>query len=336
MVDVVAFDAFGLENLKVVNRDPVAPGRGEVTVAVRAVSLNYRDLMMVRGHYNPKLGLPLIPCSDGAGVVTAVGEGVTDLAVGDRVCSTMIPDWEDGRPNGRILSTTLGGPIDGLFAQERTLPAKAFLKLPDGIGWAEAACLPVAGLTAWSSLVTEGAIGKGSKVLLLGTGGVSMMALDIATRLGAEVLITSSSDEKLARARDLGASHTVNYRDNPRWDKAVLEIWPEGADCTLEVGGVGTFDLSVKATGFGGTVALIGVLAAGDKPINLTASFMKRLRLQGILVGSRREFHDYLAFVAEHRLEPVISHRLEGLGSAREAFELMAAGSHFGKIAIEL
>ncbi|MDJ0839764.1 MAG: NAD(P)-dependent alcohol dehydrogenase [Acidobacteriota bacterium] len=336
MVSIVHFESFGLENLEVTQRELGEPGPGQVRVKVHAVSLNYRDLLMVKGGYNPRLKLPMIPCSDGAGEITAVGEGVDNLAVGDRVCSTMIPDWEGGRPAASIQYTTLGGPVDGLLAEEVILPANAFLKIPDYLDWAQAACLPVAGLTAWSSLVTEAKIGKGSKVLLLGTGGVSIMALGIAKALGAEVVITSGSDEKLARARELGADHTINYKTTPRWDKAVTAVYPEGVDCTLEVGGDGTFDLSVKSTGLGGTIALIGVLAASNKAVNLTAAFMRRLRLQGILVGSRSEFADYLAFLAQSRIEPVISHRFEGLAGAPEAFRLMEAGGHFGKIVIEL
>jgi NADPH:quinone reductase-like Zn-dependent oxidoreductase len=261
---------------------------------------------------------------------------VTDLAVGDRVCSTMIPDWEGGRPGAHILKTTLGGPVDGMLAEARTLPAHALTKIPDYMSWAEAACIPVAGLTAWSALVTEAGVGEDDKVLLLGTGGVSMMALDIAKALGAEVVITSSSEEKLATARERGAAHGLDYRAEPRWDKAVTRIYPEGVDCTLEVGGVGTFDLSVKATGIGGTVALIGVLAASDQAVNLTAAFMKRLRLQGILVGSRTELRDYLAFMAKHEIHPLISHRFSGLGEAKQAFDVMEAGGHVGKIVIEL
>lgn len=336
MTKRVEFDTFGLENLKLVERETPAPGPGQVTVAVEAVSLNYRDLLMVLGHYNPRLPLPLVPCSDGAGKITAVGEGVEHLAVGDFVCSTMIPDWEGGRPNGRVLRGTMGGPLDGFLAESRTVNANAVVKAPTYLSAAEASCLPVAGLTAWSSLVTEGRIGPGSKVLLLGTGGVSMMALGIAKALGAEVVITSSSDEKLARAKELGADHTINYKENPRWDKAVLEIYPEGVDVTVEVGGAGTFDLSVKSTGFGGVIALVGVLAQAGKGPNLTAAFMKRLRLQGILVGSHEEFAAYNAFLEEHKIKPVISHSFRGFDEVGSAFNTMASGSHFGKIVIEL
>lgn len=336
MVKAIHCQSFGLDHLHVVESTAPEPGAGEVRVAVKAVSLNYRDYMMIMGRYNPYQRLPLIPCSDGAGLVSAVGPGVGDLAVGDRVCSTMIPDWEDGRPNPRIRKTTLGGPVDGMLAEERTLPARALLKTPAYLSFEEAACLPVAGLTAWSALVTECEIGRGSRVVLLGTGGVSMMALAIAKSLGATVAITSSSDAKLSRAAELGADFCINYREHPAWDDKVLEIFPAGADSVLEVGGDGTFDLSVKATAMGGRIALIGVLAAQKKAVNLVPVFMKRIRVQGILVGSRTEFRTYLAHLERYRPRPVIGEQLDGLDKAATAFQLMASGDHFGKIVIRL
>ncbi len=336
MVRAVHCPSFGLENLQLTELDAAAPRENEVVVAVKAVSLNYRDYMTVTGAYNPRQPLPLIPCSDGSGVVEAVGSNVVDLAPGDRVCSTMIPDWEAGRPDFSIRKTTLGGPIDGLLAERRSLPANALLKIPDYLDFEEAACLPVAGLTAWSALVSECKIGKGSKVLLLGTGGVSMMALGIAKSLGATVAITSSRDEKLARAKQLGADHIVNYRDQPAWADQVLKIFPAGADCVLEVGGEGTFDQSVKATAMGGRIALIGVLATQKKAVNLVPVFMKRLRVQGILVGSRTEFRSYLDHLERHELRPVIGARFVGLERAAEAFALMASGDHFGKIVLRI
>jgi len=335
-VKSVVFDAFGLENLRLTERSVEAPRGDEVEVRVHAVSLNYRDLLMVLGRYNPRLKLPLVPCSDGAGTVTAVGPEVGDLAVGDRVCSTMIPDWVGDEPGPDLLKTTLGGPVDGLLSERRVLPERCWLKIPDYLGLEEAACLPVAGLTAWSALITESGIGAGSRVLLLGTGGVSMRALGIAGAMGAEVIITSSSDEKLARARALGAHHTINYRKIPKWAAAVREIVPEGVDCVLEVGGDGTFDQSVKATRVGGMIALIGVLAEQSQAVNLTAVLMRRIRVQGILVGSRRAFTEYLAFMATTKLHPVIDRVFNGMEEARSAFEIMASGAHFGKLVIRL
>jgi NADPH:quinone reductase-like Zn-dependent oxidoreductase len=234
------------------------------------------------------------------------------------------------------LKTTLGGPVDGLLCDQRVLPERCWLKIPDYLSFEEAACLPVAGLTAWSALITEGRIGPGSRVLFLGTGGVSMMGLGIAEAMGAEVIITSSSDEKLSRARALGAHHTVNYRTVPAWSKAVRAIVPEGVDCVLEVGGDGTFDHSVRATRVGGIVALIGVLAARNQPVDLTAVLMRHIRVQGILVGSRRAFIEYLAFMATTKQHPIIDQVFEGLDKARSAFETMASGAHFGKLVIRV
>ncbi|CAM2065097.1 NAD(P)-dependent alcohol dehydrogenase [Sulfidibacter corallicola] len=336
MIQVAAFDTFGLEHLRLQDRPQASLGPQDVRVRIHAASLNYRDLLMIQGLYNPRLGLPLIPCSDGAGEVLEVGSEVEDLNVGDRVCSTMIPDWEEGEPGSMLLNTTLGGPVDGMLARERVLPRQAWLKLPDYLDYDQAATLPVAGLTAWTALVTEGGIERGSRVLLLGTGGVSIMALQIAKALGAEVIITSSSDEKLARAKEMGADHTINYRTHPKWEKEVLALAPGGVDLVVEVGGDGTFDRSVKSARVGGRIALIGVLAAQNTPVNLTSVIMKKIRVQGILVGSRADFKAYLAFLAEHRLEPVIDRVFEGLDQASSAFEVMAAGRHFGKIVVRI
>jgi len=335
MTEAVVFDEFGLENLRIEQRECKAPGPDEVRVGLRAASLNFRDYMMVKGLYNPRLAMPLIPLSDGAGEVLEVGPEVRDLAVGDRVCSTMIPDWEEGEATDSLFRTTLGGPVDGMLCRERTLTARAWMKMPRGFSFQEAACLPVAGLTAWRAL-NEASIGAGSKVLLLGTGGVSMMALGIAKALGAEVVITSGSNEKLDRARSLGADHCINYKTHPKWGKEVLGIYPNGVDVVVEVGGVGTFGQSARAIKFGGCISLIGVLANESKPINLTNILMRNIKVQGILVGSRAHFRSYLSFLEENRIKPVIDRVFKGLESAGQAFQLMEAGGHFGKIVIEL
>jgi len=336
MVRIASFDSFGLENLKVTSRKKRAPGPGDVSVKVEAVALNYRDLMMIRGQYDPRLKMPLIPCSDGAGEVIAVGEGVENLKVGDRVCSTMIPDWQGGKPSASLLHTTLGGPVDGMLAEVVVLPQQAFMKIPDNLSYQNAACLPVAGLTAWSALVTEGEIKPGGSVLLLGTGGVSMMALDIAKKLGVDITITSGSDGKLAHAQDRGADHLINYKENPKWSKAVRAIHPEGVDVAVEVGGDGTFDQSVRSVCNGGRVAMIGVLAAENKPVNLIALLMRQIRVQGILVGSRGAFADYIAFVEKHNIVPCIDTTFIGMGQIRNAFKLLASGEHIGKIVVKL
>ena len=336
MSRAVVFDAFGLSHLRVSENPENPPGPGQVRVALRAVSLNYRDLLMVRGHYNPKLAMPMIPCSDGAGEIIAIGAGVEGLQVGDRVCTTMIPDWEAGHPPSGLHESTLGGPAQGVLATERNLPANAVLPLPDAIDDLTACCLPVAGLTAWNALVETAAVGPGDRVLLLGTGGVSMMALGLAKQLGAQVAITSSSDVKLARAKVLGADLTINYREQPKWSKALRSSWQDGVDLVLEVGGAGTFDQSVKATKPGGCVALIGVLASGDHPVNLVPVLMNHIRVQGILVGSRAMFAQYLAFSAEQRPHVEIDKVFQGLDQAAEAFNYLAAAQHLGKVVIRI
>ena len=335
MTKAVLFDEFGLENLRVSGWEEDGPGPGQVRIRVHSVSLNYRDLLMVRGHYNPKIPLPLVPCSDGAGEVIAVGEGVEGLEIGDRVCSTMIPDWESGKPDNSIYATTTGGPAHGMLAEERTVNSNTVLKFPDHLSYDEAACLPVAGLTAWTAL-RAGGTQKGSKVLLLGTGGVSLMGLHIAKGLGAQTVITSSSQDKLERAKEMGVDHGVNYSDHPKWAREVLDFWPDGADTVVEIGGDGTFDQSVRAACVGGCVSLIGVLASRNTPVNLTAMLMRNIKAQGILVGSRADFAEYMTFVEKHGVGPVIHKTFEGLGSAHDALALMASGGHFGKIIIRI
>lgn len=336
MNQVTVFDAFGLDQLRRIERPPEPLGARDVRLRVASVSLNYRDYMMVCGTYNRRLPLPLIPCSDGSGTVLEVGAEVTHLREGDRVVTTMIPDWEDGLPGPKFLETTLGGPLDGMMAEQRVLPAHALFPLPNGMSLEQGCCLPVAGLTAWNALHAAGPLGPGSKVLLLGTGGVSIAALGIARALGAEVAITSSSERKLARAEALGANHLINYRLHERWEKQVREIWPDGADLVLEVGGDGTFDQSVRAVRNGGTIALIGVLAQQNKPVNLTTMLMRGIRAQGIIVGSRRSYREYLDFVSQHQLEQVIDLIYEGQISLRPALEHLASGAHFGKLVIRL
>lgn len=336
MPKAVCFSQFGLENLHQVSQPSKPLGAFDLRVSPKAVSLNYRDFLMIQGLYNPKLKLPIIPCSDGAGIVTEIGSSVTGFQPGDRVCSVMIPDWESGEPGHNILQTTLGGPLDGMLATEVVHPEHAFVKLPDSIPFPAGACLPVAGLTAWNSLVSFGKISQGSKVLLLGTGGVSMMALQIAKTLGAEVVITSGSEEKLEKARGMGADHGINYRLHPEWWRKVLEWSPLGVDLVLEVGGAGTFNQSVRAVRMGGKIALIGVLAESNSPVQLVPVLMKNIQVQGILVGHRQAFREYLQFVEHHQLEPPIDRIFQGFEKVSLAFQTMAKGHHFGKLVINI
>jgi NADPH:quinone reductase-like Zn-dependent oxidoreductase len=327
--------AFGLDRLTVAERPEPRPGFGQALVRVHAASLNYRDLMMVTGQYNPRQRLPLVPCSDGAGEVVAVGEGVTRVRAGDRVCAIFAQGWLAGEPGREMLRTTLGGPLDGMLAEQVVLAADGLVKVPDHLSYEEAATLPCAAVTAWSALVERG-LRSGESVLLQGTGGVSIFALQLAVHAGARVIITSSSDEKLARARELGAAAGINYRQVPEWGARARELaGGEGVDHVLEVGGAGTLAQSLQAVRVGGRIALIGVLSGAAAEVQLTSILMRLVRVEGMLVGSRASFEALNRAVALHGLRPVID-RTFSLAEVRAAFEHMASGSHFGKIVIRL
>jgi len=328
--------AFGLDNLILAERPDPRPGHGEVLVRVRAASLNYRDLLTVRGQYNPKQKLPLIPCSDGAGEVVEVGEGVTRVRPGERVCANFAQRWISGEPTREKLRSTLGGPLDGMLAELVVLPEEGLVRIPDHLTDAEAATLPCAGLTAWSTLVTEGGLTAGDSVLLQGTGGVSIFALQFAKLLGLRTIITSSSDEKLDRARNLGADETINYKQTPDWAARVKELTAGiGVDHVIDVGGAGTLKQSLVAVRIGGTVSIMGVLAGNSLELPLPLIFMQRVRIQGILVGSRDGFEAMNRAVALHHLLPVVD-SVFPLEETRAALELMDRGGHFGKICIKI
>jgi NADPH:quinone reductase-like Zn-dependent oxidoreductase len=328
-------DGFGLDHLALVERPEPRPGPGQALVRVRAASLNYRDLLMVDGRYNPKQKLPLVPCSDGAGEVVAVGDGVSRVRPGDRVCAIFAQGWIAGEPGRELIRTTLGGPLDGMLAELVVLAAEGLVKTPDHLSDQEAATLPCTAVTAWSALI-EGGLKAGETVLLLGTGGVSIVALQLAVLAGARTIITSSSDEKLERARQLGAAAGINYRQVPEWGARVKELTGgEGADYVLEVGGAATLPQSLQAVRIGGRIYLIGVLSGNATEVSIPAIQMRRIRVEGVLVGSRASFEALNRAVSLHRLRPVVD-RTFPLAEARAAFEHMAAGRHFGKICIEL
>jgi NADPH:quinone reductase-like Zn-dependent oxidoreductase len=327
---------FGMDNLRIAERPDPEPGPGEVRLAMRAVSLNYRDLLMVRGHYNPRQPLPLIPCSDGVGEVTAVGDGVRRVAVGDRVATAFSQTWIAGPPTVDKLSGTLGGPIDGTLAEQMVLSAEGVVPVPGHMTDVEAATLPCAALTAWSAMVEQGTVGAGDVVLVQGTGGVSIFALQIAQLLGARVIVTSSSQAKMDRATSLGAWRTLNYRDDPRWGKTVRTMTDGvGVDLVVEVGGAGTLEQSLKAVRVGGQVSVIGVLSGIAAELSIIPLLMQQLRLQGILVGSREGFERMNRAFAAHEVRPVVD-RVFGFDDVPAAFELMASGGHFGKICIAI
>lgn len=313
--------------------DPGEPGPGEIRVALHGSSLNFHDLAVVNGYIKSEDGR--IPLADGAGTVESVGSGVTEFAPGDQVVSCFFPDWQDGEPAPGGFKRVPGDRIDGFAREFVVMPATAFTHAPKGYDAVEAATITTAGLTAWRALVADGQLKAGEVVLLLGTGGVSIWALQIAKLMGAKVAITSSSDEKLQRAKDLGADFVLNYRQEPNWGKVVKE-WTggRGADHVIEVGGPGTLAQSIDAVRFGGHISLIGVLTGATGEVPTAALMSKQVRLQGITVGSRRQQQDLIRALDSSGIRPVIDSRfpLEKLG---EAFEYETSGKHFGKIGVE-
>jgi NADPH:quinone reductase-like Zn-dependent oxidoreductase len=324
--------SFGIDSLEFVELPTPQPGPGEVLVRVRAVSINYRDLLMVKGLYNPKMKLPRIPCSDGAGEVAAVGEGVTQWKEGDRVTGAFMQNWVDGPPTPAKVKGALGGDIDGMLTEYRCLKEAGLVALPAHLSFAEAAALPCAAVTAWNALAA-GNLKPGATVLILGTGGVSIFALQLAKLMSARVLGISSSAAKLERARSLGLDLGLNYRETPAWDRwAMDQTGSEGVDLVVEVGGVGTLPRSLAAIRMGGVIAQIGVLAGPGDPLPLALILHKQARIQGIYVGSRKDFEQMNKAISLAALRPVIESF--PWSRAREVMARMEAASHFGKLVL--
>lgn len=329
-------DGFGLDHLVPVERPDPVPGPGEVLIRLRAVSLNYRDLLIIRGQYNPKLPLPRIPVSDGVGEVVATGAGVSRWKPGDRAAGLFMPAWQDGECTPEAAASALGGLVDGLLADRAVLPEDGLIEVPAHLGDEEAATLPCAALTAWNALFHQGRVRPGDVVLTQGTGGVSLFALQFARMAGARVIITSSRDEKLARAMEMGASDGINYRTTPEWDDRVLELTGgRGVDHVVELGGAGTLPRSLRAVRMNGAVSLIGVLTGVGGEVNPMPVLMKSVRLQGIFVGSRTMFEAMNRAIAQSGLRPVVD-KVFPFDQAREALATMEGGSHFGKIVIRM
>lgn len=327
---------FGLENLKLIELDePELVYPNDVLVRIHSASLNFRDYLVVTGKYNPKFKLPFIPVSDGAGEILKVGSAVTEFKVGDRVLLQFAPKWLDGDATYEQARYTLGGPLDGTLMQKKVYPESALVKIPEHMSYNEAATLPCAALTSWSSLVTYGRIYAGDTVVVLGTGGVSIFALQIAKILGAKVIVTSGSDEKLEQAKELGADFTINYKTFPEWSKKVKEFIPEGADHIIEVGGAGTLEQSIRAVRPFGQISLIGILAGGAKDLNLLPVLMNNIKMQGILVGSKAGLAAMCKAFSFHKTKPVID-KVFSLEETVSAIEYLKSGSHFGKIVISL
>jgi NADPH:quinone reductase-like Zn-dependent oxidoreductase len=327
-------ERFGLEQLRLVDVAEPKLGPGQVRLRVRACCLNYRDLLMVRGHYDPRLPLPLIPLSDGVAEVVELGPGVRRVAVGDRVCATFAPTWIAGEPDQDAVRLTRGGSVPGMLSEQVVLGEQELVRVPEHLTDVEAATLPCAALTAWSALVTYGGIKAGDVVLTLGSGGVSVFALQIARLLGARVIATTSSEAKAERLRALGAEAVLRYDEDLRWGRAVRKL-TGGVDHVVEVGGAGTLSESLEAVRPGGTVSMIGVLSGVREPLNVLPVLMKQVRVQGILVGHRQGFEAMNRAFDAARLQPVVD-RVFSLEEVRAAFEHLAAGRHFGKVCVAL
>ncbi|NOY90838.1 MAG: NAD(P)-dependent alcohol dehydrogenase [Deltaproteobacteria bacterium] len=329
-------DAFGLEHLTLVDRQSERLGPGQVRVKLRAAALNYRDLLVARGHYDPRQRLPYVPLSDGVGEVVEVGGDVTRVAVGERVAGCFAQGWIAGEPSLERLRRTLGSNLDGCLREEMVIDAEGVVRVPAQLTDVEAATLPCAGLTAFSALFTLGGLRAGQSVLVLGSGGVSVFALAFARVAGARVIATTSSKDKAERLRALGAEQVLNYREEPAWGRRVRELTGgRGVDLVVEVGGAGTLAQSLKAVRPGGMIALIGVLAGTQEKLNILPAVMKQVCMQGVLVGHRDGFEAMNRAIESSGLRPVVD-RVFPFDDAPAAFSHLASGEHFGKVVIEV
>lgn len=326
---------WAMENVRLGTHPDPLPGPGEVRLSMRASALNYRDLLVpLRGYGSRQRKLPLVLLGDGVGIVDMVGDGVTRFSEGDRVCPIAYPTWVGGDPNAERLGASLGCEVDGTMADYMVVSEACAARVPDHLSDIEAATLPCAAVTAWRALVTEGRVSAGDKVLVQGTGGVSLFALQFAKALGAYVIVTSSSDEKLERAKAMGADAGINYRTVTEWGRRAREIvGGDGVDHIVEVGGQQTLSQSLRAIRVGGTISMIGVLSGGTMDTRLGPIVTRHIRMQGITVGSRDDFEAMSRAIALHGLRPAIDRAFpfEGL---REALDHLARGQHFGKICI--
>lgn len=315
------------------------PAPGEVLVKMHACSLNYRDLLVRSGQSASGGDGGIVPLSDGAGEVVELGEGVDEFEIGDRVALTFFRDWEDGPFEMKYHKAARGGSCDGVLSEMVAVPAGSVIHFPDHLSYVEAACLPCAGLTAWQALFERGRpLPEGGSLLCLGTGGVSIFALQFAAAVGGEVIVTSSSDEKVERARSLGARHGINYRTHPDWDREVFSLTEKrGVDQVIEVGGPGTLEKSMNSVSAGGTISLIGVLTGFDPtPASLFPLVARAVDVNGIYVGSWAMFERMNRFIGEHQLRPVIDDRQFGFDEVGNAYDFLESGGHFGKVVVKM
>ncbi len=324
----------GYHNVTIGSSETAPPKTGEITVRLRANSLNYHDFAVVSGMWGPSV--PRIPMADGAGEVVAVGEGVREFAVGDQVVSTFFPDWLSGEPLVEGFASVPGDGIDGYARESVTARATSFTRTPSGWSHAEAATLTTAGLTAWRSLMVDDSLKPGDSVLVQGTGGVSIFALQFAKLAGATVIATSSSDEKLERLKAMGADHLINYRSTPNWGEKVRELTGDrGVDHVIEVGGPSTLEQSMIAARIGGHISVIGILSGVAGELGIVTALTRQLRLQGVLVGSRTQQQDMIRAIDASGMRPIIDKRF-ALDDIVEAFRYQESNRHFGKICLDI
>jgi len=329
-------DAWGVEHIKPGTRPEPKPGPGEVLIKMAAASVNFRDFVMTRrGYGSHSRELPIIPISDGAGTVVEIGAGVTRVRPGDLVCPSFAQSWIAGPMREEHRPFMLGGPLDGVMQEMMLLPQQGVVKAPKGWSALEAATLPCAALTAWSAVVGNG-VKAGDTVVTQGTGGVSLFAALFAKMQGAFVILTSSSDEKLKRAKEFGTDLGINYKTHPEWGREVRNaLSGRGADLVVELGGAETLDQSLRCIRTSGTLAMIGVLSGGMAELNLGRVVTTNVRLQGVTLGSRNAFEEMVRAIELAGVKPPIDARRYAFAEVADAIRAIAEGRHFGKICIE-
>jgi NADPH:quinone reductase-like Zn-dependent oxidoreductase len=331
---VFEIQQFGIENLKLVERDKPKPGPHEVLVRLSAASLNYRDLMVAEGQYNPRLALPMVPLSDGVGIVESAGPQVTRVKIGDRVAGAFMQTWIDGGPDREKAASALGGSIDGVLSEFRIFHEQGLVKVPAHLSDEEAATLPCTGVTAWHALFEAETAKAGDTVLIQGTGGVAMFALQFARAAGLRPIVISSSDQKLERARELGALEGINYSEEPDWGRAVAKLVPGGVDYVIELGGAKTVPHSLNAVRMGGMIAMIGALSGAEASVSPVPILMRSIRVQGIYVGSRVMFERMNRALVLHKIKPIVDRVFPWL-DVKAAMKYMQEQKHVGKVCLK-
>jgi NADPH:quinone reductase-like Zn-dependent oxidoreductase len=331
---VFEIQQFGIENLKLVDRETPKPGLYEVLVRLSAASLNYRDLMVAEGQYNPKLPFPMVPLSDGVGIVEAAGPRVTRVKTGDRVAGAFMQTWIDGGLDREKAASALGGSIDGVLSEYRIFHEQGLVNVPAHLSDEEAATLPCTGVTAWHALFEGETAKTGDTVLIQGTGGVATFALQFAKAAGLRPIVISSSDQKLERARQLGAAEGINYSEEPDWGRAVAKLVPGGVDYVIELGGAKTVPHSLNAVRMGGMIAMIGALSGAEASVSPVPILMRSIRVQGIYVGSRIMFERMNRAIVLHKIKPIVDRVFPWL-DVKAAMKYMQEQKHVGKVCLK-